>query len=104
MAPTISRQAGGVRKRRRSSWALLAATWLTIGVQVGLLRPRLDRRTATIVAGRTPPHHGTTSPTSPWKQSKVPVLIALGTALISLALPRSRPATTRRRQIEANAA
>jgi hypothetical protein len=69
------------------SWALLAAAWLTIGVQVGVLRPRLDRRTATILTGRTPPPSRHHLAYIALEAAKVPLLIALGTTLIAAALP-----------------
>lgn len=67
--------------------ALLAAAWLIIGVQVGVLRPRLDRRTATIVAGRTPSPSRHHLAYIALEAAKVPVLVALGTTLIAAALP-----------------
>jgi hypothetical protein len=43
-----------------AGWVLLAVAWLLLAVQVGVLRPRLDRRTAALIAGQTLPasrHH-----------------------------------------------
>src|SRR5512133_3723687 len=36
-------------------WVLLTAAWLVLAVQIGVLRPRLDRRASAVIAGRTPP-------------------------------------------------
>jgi hypothetical protein len=36
-------------------WILVGAVWLFLVVQIGVLRPRLDRRTLAVIAGRTPP-------------------------------------------------
>ncbi len=69
------------------SWALLAAAWLTIGVQVGVLRPQLDRRAATIVTGRMPPPSRMHLIYIALEAAKAPLLIALGATLIAAALP-----------------
>jgi len=36
-------------------WVLVGAVWALLGAQIGVLRPRLDRRTLAVIAGRTPP-------------------------------------------------
>ena len=69
------------------SWALLAAAWLTIGVQVGVLRPQLDRRAATIVTGRMLPPSRLHLIYIALEGAKVPLLIALGATLIAAARP-----------------
>jgi hypothetical protein len=68
-------------------WAMLAAAWLLLAVQVGVLRPRLDRRAAAIVAGRTPPPSRQHLAYIALEAAKVPLLVALGAALIAAALP-----------------
>jgi hypothetical protein len=71
-----------------AGWALLAAAGLLLAVQIGVLRPRLDRRAMAVIAGGAPP--------SPSRQhlvyvaleaAKVPLLVALGAVLIAAALP-----------------
>lgn len=37
-----------------AGWALVAAGWVLLAVQMAALRPRLDRRALLIIAGRTP--------------------------------------------------
>ena len=70
-----------------SGWALLAAAWLLLTVQIGLVRPPLDRRAAALVAGRTPPPSKLHLAYIALEAAKVPVLIALGWVLIATALP-----------------
>jgi len=36
-------------------WVLIGAGWALLVVQIGVLRPRLDRRTLAVIAGHTPP-------------------------------------------------
>lgn len=36
-------------------WVLVLAAWVLLGVQIGVLRPPLDRRTVAFIAGRTLP-------------------------------------------------
>jgi hypothetical protein len=69
------------------AWALLLAAWVVVGVQVGALRTRLDRRAAVVVAGRTPPPSRDHLAYIALEAAKVPVLIALGAILIAAALP-----------------
>jgi hypothetical protein len=68
-------------------WAMLAAAWLLLAVQVGVLRPRLDRRAAAIVAGRTPPPSRQHLAYIALEAAKIPLLVVLGAALIAAALP-----------------
>lgn len=68
-------------------WAMLAAAWLLLAVQVGVLRPRLDRRAAGIVAGRTPPPSRQHLAYIALEAAKIPLLVVLGAALIAAALP-----------------
>jgi hypothetical protein len=54
---TASWTVGGTSDR---SWVLVGAVWVLLVVQIGVLRPRLDRRTLAVIAGRTLPasrHH-----------------------------------------------
>jgi hypothetical protein len=68
-------------------WALLAAGWLLLAVQLGVLRPRLDRRAAAVVAGRTPPPSRHHLAYIALEASKVLLLVALGATLVAAALP-----------------
>jgi hypothetical protein len=52
-----------------------------------VLRPRLDRRTATIIASRTPPPSRDHLAYIALEAAKVPLLVALGTTVISAAVP-----------------
>jgi|SRR5829696_7255976 len=68
-------------------WALLAAAWLLLAVQIGVLRPRLDRRALAVVAGRTPAPSRQHLAYIALEAAKVPLLVALGATLIAAALP-----------------
>jgi hypothetical protein len=52
-----------------------------------VLRPRLDRRAAGIVAGRTPPPSRQHLAYIALEAAKIPLLVVLGAALIAAALP-----------------
>ena len=67
--------------------ALLVVAWLILAVQIGVLRPRLDRRATALIAGES---------LSPSREHvayiglevvKIPLLLALGAALIAATLP-----------------
>jgi hypothetical protein len=68
-------------------WALLVTAWLLLGVQVGVLRPRLDRRAAALIAGRTPPPSRHHLAYIALEAAKVPLLVVLGATLTAAALP-----------------
>ncbi len=70
-----------------AGWVLLAAAWLLLAVQIGILRPRLDRRAVALVAGRTPPPSRQHLAYIALEAAKVPLLVALGATLIAGALP-----------------
>lgn len=70
-----------------AGWVLLAAAWLLLAVQIGVLRPRLDRRAVALVAGRTPPPSRQHLAYIALEAAKVPLLVALGATLIAAALP-----------------
>jgi len=70
-----------------AGWVLLAAAWLLLAVQIGVLRPRLDRRAVALVAGRTPPPSRQHLAYIALEAAKVPLLVALGATLIAGALP-----------------
>jgi hypothetical protein len=67
--------------------ALLAAAWLLLAVQIGVLRPRLDRRASAVIAGQTPPPSRQHLAYIALEGVKVPLLFALGATLIAAALP-----------------
>lgn len=69
------------------SWALLAAAWLLLAVQIGVLRPRLDHRAAAVVAGRTPPPSRQHLAYIALEAAKVPLLAVLGATPTAAALP-----------------
>jgi hypothetical protein len=68
-------------------WALLVTAWLLLGVQVGVLRPRLDRRAAALIAGRTPPPSRHHLAYIALETAKVPLLVVLAATLIASAVP-----------------
>ncbi|HST64021.1 MAG TPA: hypothetical protein VLM05_02435 [Mycobacteriales bacterium] len=68
-------------------WALLAGTWLLLAVQIGVLRPRLNRRTSVVIAGRTPAPSRLHLVYIALEAVKIPLLVALGAVLIAAALP-----------------
>lgn len=70
----------------RGSWLLLGAAWLLLIVQVGGLRPSLDRRVARIVAGQTPPPSAWHLAYIALEIFKVVLLAALGAILATQAL------------------
>lgn len=70
-----------------SGWVLLGAAWLLLAVQIGLLRPRLDRRAVAVIAGRTPPPSRQHLAYIALDVTKIAVLVALGATLISDVLP-----------------
>lgn len=70
-----------------AGWVLLAAAWLLLAVQIGVLRPRLDRRAVAVVDGRTPPPSRQHLAYIALEAAKVPLLVALGATLIAGALP-----------------
>jgi hypothetical protein len=65
----------------REGWLLVGASWLLLTVQVGVLRPRLDRRALRIISGETPrpsrQHHAYVA----LETTKVVVLALLGATL-----------------------
>ena len=69
------------------TWAVLAAAWLLLAVQVGVLRPRLDRRALALIAGRTPAPSRQHLAYIALEAAKVPLLAVLGATLIAAAVP-----------------
>ena len=69
------------------AWTLLAAAWLLLAVQVGVLRPRLDRRALALIAGRTPPPSRQHLAYIALEAAKIPLLAVLGATLIAAAVP-----------------
>ncbi len=70
-----------------TGWALLAAAWGLLAVQVVLLRPRLDRRAVLIVAGADLPPSRQHLAYIALEGVKIVLLLALGGALLTAALP-----------------
>lgn len=70
-----------------TGWALLAAAWGLLAVQVVLLRPRLDRRAVLIVAGADIPPSRQHLAYIALEGVKIVLLLALGGALLTAALP-----------------
>ena len=70
-----------------SGWVLLAAAWLLLAVQIGLLRPRLDRRASAVIAGRTPAPSRLHLAYIALEAVKIPLLVVLGATLTAAALP-----------------
>ena len=53
---------------------LAAGTAVLLAVQLLLVRPRLNRRSADVMAGQDAPRSGRTTPTSGWRRSSSPPL------------------------------
>jgi hypothetical protein len=66
---------------------LLAAAWLLLAVQIGVLRPRLDRRAVAVIAGQTPSPSRHHLAYIALEAAKIPLLVALGATLIAAVLP-----------------
>jgi hypothetical protein len=64
-----------------AGWGLLVLAWLILAVQVGVLRPRLDRRALAIIAGRTPPPSRLHLAYVALEGIKIVVLVGLGGVL-----------------------
>lgn len=64
-----------------AGWVLLGLLWAALAVQVGWLRPRLDRRTRAILAGETLPRSHQHLAYIALEVSKVVALPALGVVL-----------------------
>ncbi|MGE0217599.1 hypothetical protein [Mycolicibacterium sp.] len=62
---------------------LLGSLWLMLLVQIGLLRPRLDRRAVRVLAGDNPPRSMLHLVYITLEAVKVVVLLALGSSLIT---------------------
>ena len=67
--------------------ALLAAVWVLLAVQIGVLRPRLDRRASAVIAGLTPAPSRQHLSYIALEGLKVLLLLVLGASLIAAALP-----------------
>lgn len=68
-------------------WALLSSLWAALLIQVGLLRPRLDRRTRALLAGDPPPPSHQHLAYIALDVGKVLALPALGVVLAAGLLP-----------------
>jgi hypothetical protein len=66
--------------------ATLVALWALLAVQVGVLRPRLNRRTRMVLAGQTPPRSHLHLAYVALEGVKVVLLVTLGVQLV-LRLP-----------------
>jgi hypothetical protein len=63
------------------TWALLAFCWAVLIIQVGVLRPALDRRATSIIAGETVPASAQHLAYIVLEIAKVGMVAALGTSL-----------------------
>jgi hypothetical protein len=70
-----------------TTWALLALCWAVLVIQVGALRPALDRRVTSIIAGETVPASAQHLAYIGLEIAKVGLVAALGTSLARAMLP-----------------
>ena len=70
-----------------TTWVLLVAGWSLLALQLGVLRPHLDRRARVIIGGCTPaasPHHLVYVAL---EVAKLPLLVVLGASVATAVLP-----------------
>lgn len=70
-----------------ATWALLGVVWSLLAVQLGVLRPQLDRRARVIIGGGTPPASRRHLAYVALEVVKIPLLVVLGASLATAVLP-----------------
>ncbi len=70
-----------------TTWALLGVVWLLLAVQLGVLRPHLDRRARVLIGGGTPPASPHHLVYVALEVAKLPMLVVLGASVATAVLP-----------------